>query len=624
MKWNLRNRILIPTLALILAIAGTISAVSYWMSSSAIEETMEGQLAAICDSGLHQVETWIEGQRQNITQWAFQPHVLSALAGTQGEAARATVNQEFTHAKEIYGFYEELVLADLAGATLACSNAAMIGTLNVVDRQYFKDAAAGRTVVSSVLKSRITGKPIVVVATPIKERDTVRGVLYGILDLDWFNRRFVADIKVLTTGYVFMFDEQGVFIAHPDSTKILTTKLGDFAWAQPIQLTQQGKLEYTFGGEEKIAMFAKSETLKWGLVATVGHAEMNAAVTRSAWTNLTLGLGAMVVGFGLMFFTARSITRPIQSASQNLAAGAAQTSAAASQVSSASQSLAEGASQQAASLEETSASLEEINSMTGRNAEHAQKAKQISQETRQAADQGSQHMDEMVRAMGDIKSSADNIAKIVKSIDEIAFQTNILALNAAVEAARAGEAGAGFAVVAEEVRSLAQRAAQAAKETADRIDDSIRKSATGVDVSARAAESLKQIATRAREVDDLVAEIATASAEQTKGLSQIGTAVAQMDKVTQSNAGNAEETAAAAEELNAQALAADEIVGELIRLVEGTRATAEEKPVVRPAAASARVAPTRASSTARAPRLSTAATPVPVGAEANTAHFLDS
>jgi methyl-accepting chemotaxis protein len=182
-------------------------------------------------------------------------------------------------------------------------------------------------------------------------------------------------------------------------------------------------------------------------------------------------------------------------------------------------------------------------------------------------------MGEMVGAMAAIKASSDNIAKIIKTIDEIAFQTNILALNAAVEAARAGEAGAGFAVVANEVRALAQRAAQAAKETAEKIDDSIVKSSKGMEISAKVAEGLKEINSKTKQVNELVIEIATASKEQNQGLGQITTAVSQMDQVTQSNAGSAEETAAAAEELNAQATALLETVSELTKLVGGSAQT---------------------------------------------------
>jgi len=174
-------------------------------------------------------------------------------------------------------------------------------------------------------------------------------------------------------------------------------------------------------------------------------------------------------------------------------------------------------------------------------------------------------------AMEAIKISSDDIAKIIKTIDEIAFQTNILALNAAVEAARAGEAGMGFAVVADEVRNLAQRSAQAAKETAGKIEGAITKTAQGVGISKQVSETLLEIATKARQVDELVSEVAGASREQTQGITQVNIAVGQMDKVTQSNAANAEESAAAAEELNAQAVTMKDSVADLLQLVGGER-----------------------------------------------------
>ncbi|MBI2510811.1 MAG: MCP four helix bundle domain-containing protein [Opitutae bacterium] len=312
---------------------------------------------------------------------------------------------------------------------------------------------------------------------------------------------------------------------------------------------------------------------------------------------------ALVAGALLGFLIVRGTSRALRQVADVLAGSAAQVAAAASQVSSASQSLAQGASEQAASLEETSASLEEINSMARRNADGAASAQTVATETRQSSTLGAQQMGEMVGAMDAIKSSSDNIAKIIKTIDEIAFQTNILALNAAVEAARAGEAGAGFAVVADEVRALAQRAAQSARETAERIEDSLQKSAHGAAISGRMAESLKQIENHAMRVNDFVSDIATASREQTQGLAQIGGAIAQMDKVTQANAGSAEETASAAEELNAQALAMQESVQDLLRLVDRAAARAESVATKRGSAA-----PVRPVLAARPTRV-TAATP---------------
>ncbi|WP_158277419.1 methyl-accepting chemotaxis protein [Opitutus sp. ER46] len=304
--------------------------------------------------------------------------------------------------------------------------------------------------------------------------------------------------------------------------------------------------------------------------AREGEANGNALVTavrRTSVTIIVVGVLGILLGAAMAVFTIRTTNKALGNVASALNEAANQVGGASDQVASASQSLAEGASAQAASLEETSASLEEIDGQTRRNAENAGNARTLSDDTRQSTEQGTQQMHEMVAAMADIKTSSDNIAKIIKTIDEIAFQTNILALNAAVEAARAGDAGAGFAVVADEVRGLAQRAAVAARETAEKIDDSIAKSARGSELSTRVAERLTEIADKASKMNQLVTEIATSSNEQAQGLAQVGKAVTQMDKVTQANAGSAEETASAAAEMKAQSATMLENVDALLRLV---------------------------------------------------------
>ncbi len=221
--------------------------------------------------------------------------------------------------------------------------------------------------------------------------------------------------------------------------------------------------------------------------------------------------------------------------------------------------------------------------MTKRSAEGARSASDAAARTRQSADAGAERVQELREAMTGIRQASDDIRKILKTIDELAFQTNILALNAAVEAARAGEAGAGFAVVAEEVRNLAQRSAQAARETAEHIDASVTKSRHGAQITDVVASQFTDIQTQVRELDRLVSEIARASAEQQEGIGQVNTGVSQMDRLTQANAANAEETAAAAAQLTTQSANLRETVDSLVILLRGAAAaTVEGDPAPEP------------------------------------------
>ena len=286
---------------------------------------------------------------------------------------------------------------------------------------------------------------------------------------------------------------------------------------------------------------------------------------------IALGISILVISLiveGLVIRIGKAILEPIRKAVGVLGNMSVQINSASMQLSSASQQLAEGSTEQAASIEETSATMEETTSMVRQNFENTRHASLLSEKTNESAIDGVTKMLDMNHSMEEIKKSSDDIAKIIKVIDEIAFQTNILALNAAVEAARAGEAGAGFAVVAEEVRNLAQRSANAAKDTAAIIDKNIELSRRGVDISNLVSKSLEEIKSNAEKVSRLVTEINASSEEQTRGTEQISRAISQMEQVTQQNAAVAEQSSASSQELLSQSEQLAGVVHDLTKFIK--------------------------------------------------------
>jgi methyl-accepting chemotaxis protein len=286
---------------------------------------------------------------------------------------------------------------------------------------------------------------------------------------------------------------------------------------------------------------------------------------------ILFGLLALAAGVAVLFVVNQAASQ-MRTLAARMAEGAGQVASVAGQVSAASQSLAQGASEQAASLEETSASTEEISSITRQNADHAQEVAGLMENSERGAGEVNATLDQMVSSMREIDASSNKIARIIKVIDEIAFQTNILALNAAVEAARAGEAGLGFAVVADEVRNLAQRCAQAAKDTASLIEESISTSREGNARLDRMAGSVRSLLESSAKVKVLVDEVNQGSQEQARGMEQISRAVVQMEQLTQKSAASAEESASAGAELNGHAGTLRDLVHQMHEMVGADRA----------------------------------------------------
>ncbi|OGI02645.1 MAG: hypothetical protein A2Y25_03135 [Candidatus Melainabacteria bacterium GWF2_37_15] len=406
-------------------------------------------------------------------------------------------------------------------------------------------------------------------------------------------RARIAALNFDGNNYIWINDYDHKFIYHPimerghDATD-LKDKNGVGPIVEAVRIAKgkgQGSFRYDWPkpGQDKTLTFPKISYVRafpeWGWVLGAGvYVDDVAKIAMTAFLNsliLNLVLVAIVV-IVVIFTVVRGITNSMNKIVKDLETTANQVTSASGQLSDSSQQLAEGSTEQAASIQETSSTLEESASMVRQNTENTKQAAMLAKQAKDSANKGNKDMQNMMNSMQELKKSSDQIAKIIKVIDEIAFQTNILALNAAVEAARAGEAGQGFAVVAEEVRNLAQRSAQAAKDTAGIIESNIHLSEQGVNVSKQVNESLLEINTQSQKVSDLLDEISAASQEQAQGIAQINKAISQMEQVVQSNASTAEESASASEELTAQAETMKEIVNSLIVMVNGTNAIHEQ------------------------------------------------
>jgi methyl-accepting chemotaxis protein/methyl-accepting chemotaxis protein-1 (serine sensor receptor) len=294
--------------------------------------------------------------------------------------------------------------------------------------------------------------------------------------------------------------------------------------------------------------------------------ETRAACAEGYWWTSAMLVVSVLIG-AIVIVIVRGINHELLRTAVSLSEGAEQIASAATQVSSSSQSLALGASEQAAAIQDTSASTEQINSMARRNTENSNSTAAMVSDSQLRFEATNRELDEMISAMDGINTSSEQISRIIKVIDQIAFQTNILALNAAVEAARAGDAGMGFAVVADEVRNLARRSAEAAKDTATLIEDSISKSREGMAKVGEVATAIRSITAESSKMKLLVDEINLGSQEQSKGIDQVSRAIIQMEKVTQNNAANAQQSAAAAEQLTAQSRSVKDIVSHLNALI---------------------------------------------------------
>ena len=572
-KQSLRFKMILGGVIVVLLPLLVVGGFAIYKAMSALEDMSKSQSVEMAKNLANMAEIVLQEELKIISQLAVRDVVVAAAAKSgQAESEKATA--ELTSFVQHSGnAYETVSIAGMDGKVFADGVSGKNKGLDLSERDYFKAAKEGKSSFGSVVKSKGTGNIVMTFGAPIfSESKQVIGVIVSVMNISVLSDK-IAATKLGKTGYGFAINKTGITIAHPNKDFILKINPlemeGMKGFTSRMVAGETGADPYTFKGVKKVAGFAPVTLTGWSICVTQDYSEFMAPAYHLMWLILAISLVFLIFSVVGISFFARGIALPVGKIANDLDDASEQVASASSQVASASQSLAEGSSEQASALEETSSSLEEMSSMTKQNADNAGHAKALMGEARQIVDKVDGQMKNMVKAIQNVTRSSEETGKIIKTIDEIAFQTNLLALNAAVEAARAGEAGAGFAVVANEVRNLAMRAAEAAKNTSDLIENTIVTVKNSRDLTQQTQDAFRENMEITSKVGHLIDEIAAASSEQAQGIGQIGKAVAEMDKVVQQTAANAEESASASEEMNAQAHQLKNYVANLVMIIDG-------------------------------------------------------
>ena len=533
-----------------------------------------GQFSAAVQAQMDNLrEKCVEAARQ----FAQRPDVVAAVS--KGDTAYVQkAGKEFLKA----GTVNVLTIADTEGKVIGRGHSDKAGD-SVTNQVNVKKALAGES--SAGVEEGTVVKFSMRAGHPIRSEGKVVGSVTSGIDLS-SDTQFVDRIKEIlgVECTIFHGDTRVSTTIVKDGQRAIGTRMDNPKVIETV--LQQGSMFKNINqilGREYNSAYWPLRDLEGRIAGMLFIGKDRDSVSSiEARTHVIVGLVVMGI-VALMsvaaFFIARSIAGPIQRVSRGLVECTGQVASVSAQVSAASKVLADGASKQAAAIEETSASLEEMASMTRQNADSADQADGLMKQVGQFVGQANDSMARLSASMEEIRQASEATQKIVKTIDEIAFQTNLLALNAAVEAARAGQAGAGFAVVAEEVRNLARRAAESAKNTAGLIEGTVKKVKDGSGLMTGTREAFGNVANSAGKVAELLAEIAAASKEQSQGIDQVNTAVEDVDKVTQQNAAHAEESSSAAVELSSQAGQMKVMVEDLLGLIGG-RIQKAQKPKV--------------------------------------------
>ncbi|MDC7236006.1 MAG: methyl-accepting chemotaxis protein [Spirochaetales bacterium] len=593
---KLKYQFLLPILLTAVITMTALAVVTFTSTRKEIKYIVGNSLVQITDALYRSTTDFAETSMSEIEIMGLNRDFAQVY--TESSQAVSLASSLLQEAMEIWPHFELLALTDNKGLVIASSDSTHIGSLDLKDREYFRESMKGNTFSSDIIISRVSSEPVIVVSTPVYAEGAVQGVLLGSLNLGAFIETHISPVVVGHEGYAYMMDDKGIIFAHPNKDLILKEDLSKYDFGRKMLDTKDGMLPYTYKGVLKTVNYRTVASKGWTIAVTANDSDIYAGVFRILRLSIISTLVCILLLTVIITYFVQSIVNPIsrviqfahvmsdgdftnrldskllnrkdevgnlitaldrmqrqitdivleiRSAVVNVATGSQQLSATAMQMS-------QGATEQASSAEEVSSTMEQISSNVRQTAQNAVETSKISQKSATHSSSSGTAVKEAVDAMY-------LISEKIGVIDEISRNTNMLALNAAIEAARAGEAGKGFAVVASEVKKLSENSQSAAKEI-------IELSTSSVETARRAGDLLNSMLPDIQHTASLIQEISHSSTEQSVGMEQINIAISQLDRVIQQNASASEEMASMSEELSSQAANLKQSIG-FFKLEEG-------------------------------------------------------